>query len=211
MNGVMMKRLGHNVHILEQYQSSVRSGHAAGIRAGPQVQEFFKNHDLSRQPYSLDCPGIQFIDRNSNRKRFVNNPMCMTSWEYLYYRLRANFDGYASQYCEKPPASAKTDGKVVYDLGKRVTNVSYIDGSVLVTIDDTINGGSTSLSADLVIASDGSSSTVRQMVSPTTQHPYAGYVAWRGTVPEKEASDETNRICAGGFTIFKMNLNYILV
>ena len=211
MNGIMMKRLGHNIHILEQNPSSIRSGHAAGIRAGPQAQEFFRKYDLLQQPYSLDCPGIQFINRDSKVKRFLKNPMCMTGWTTLYYRLRANYDGFASVYCPEPPTVTEKEGKAVYDLGKRVTNVSYQDGSVMVAFDDSINGGSGCLVADLVIAADGSSSAVRQLIMPELQRPYAGYVAWRGSVVEKDASEETKKIFDSKFTIFKMPRNYILV
>ena len=44
------------------------------------------------------------------------------------------------------------------------------------------------MTADLVIGADGPSSTLRRILIPDVKRNYAGYVAWRGTVPEQGAS-----------------------
>lgn len=211
MHGIMLKRQGHNVHILEQTRESVRSGEAAGIRAGMEVEQFFQKYDLLRQPYSFDCPGLKFIDKESRQKRFIKYPMCMTSWTALYYRLRANFDGFSSEHCPNPPTSIEKDGKAVYDLGKRVTMVAYRNASVVLSFDDDINGGSESICADLVIAADGANSVLRKFLVPKLRRPYAGYVAWRGSVVEKDVSEESKKVFENKFTVFKMPHNYILM
>ena len=212
MHGIMLKRLGYSVHILEQSPESILHGQAAGIRAGEEVQEFFQKYDILNEPYYLDCPGLQFIDRDTKNLRFINFPMAMTSWTTLYYRLRANFDSFISKHCPKPPESmAIDDGTAIYDLGKRVTDISYTDGLVEISFDDTINGRSGSLNADLVIAADGSNSIVRRFLLPELQRPYAGYVAWRGSVLEKDVSAETRQVIKDNFMVFKMPRNYILV
>ncbi|THX29001.1 FAD/NAD(P)-binding domain-containing protein, partial [Aureobasidium pullulans] len=94
MHGIMLSRLGHHVHILEQSTENFRHGQAAGIRAGPEAQKFLSEFDLHKHyPYAVDCPGMQFINQRSDYGRFVKFPMKQTSWTMLYYRLRANFDG----------------------------------------------------------------------------------------------------------------------
>lgn len=211
MHGIMLKRLGHSVQILEQSPESILHDQAAGIRAGEEVQEFLQKYDMLNEPYYLNCPGLQFIDRDAKNLRFVNFPMAMTSWTTLYYRLRANFDGFTSKHCPKPPESTTIDGTAIYELGKRVTDVSYTDGRVEISFDDTINGRCGSLHADLVIAADGSNSAVRRILLPELQRPYAGYVAWRGSVPEKDTSKETRQVIKDNFMVFKMPRNYILV
>ena len=207
----MIKRLGHHVQILEQSPTSLRAGHAAGISAGPDVQGFFATHDLSKQPYSIHCPGIQFIDRDSNVKRFWKRPLEMTSWSTLYYRLRANFDGFASESCPEPPTATEKEGKAVYQTTKRVTHLADADGPVVVRYDDVHNGGTGSLRADLVIAADGSNSVCRRMLVPEVQRPYAGYIAWRGTVAERDVSEASNKLFDSRVTIHRMHRNYILV
>ena len=209
MHGIMLKRLGHSAHILEQSPESILHGQAAGIRAGEEVQEFFQKYDKLNEPYYLDCPGLQFIDRDTKLLRFIDFPMAMTSWTTLYYRLRANFDGFISKHCPKPPESRTVEGTAIYDLGKRVCDIGYTDGRVEISFDDTINGRSGSIHADLVIAADGSNSTVRRVLLPELQRPYAGHVAWRGSVLEKDVSAETRQVIKDNLMVFKMPRNYI--
>ena len=47
--------------------------------------------------------------------------------------------------------------------------------------------------ADLVIGADGLRSTVRAELFPGLEPEYAGYVAWRGTIPEAALSDAARR------------------
>lgn len=102
MHGIMIKQLGHNVRILEQTTSSVRTDQAAGMGTGPQGREFFEQHDVYAKPYSFACPGFQFLDKEANIKRTLNLPLNLTSWNVLYYRLRANFDAFESTFCPNP-------------------------------------------------------------------------------------------------------------
>lgn len=131
--------------------------------------------------------------------------MCIKSWTALYYRLRANFDEFSSEHCPNPPKSTEKDGKAVYDLGKRVTMVTYQNASV------SINGVNESVCADLVIAANGSNSVLRDILVPKLRRPYAGYVAWRGSVAEKDVSDESKKGFEDNFVVFKMPRNYILM
>ena len=211
MHGIAIKRLGHNVHILEKNPSSLRDGEAAGISAGPQVQEFLRNHDLCKQQYSLLSPGIQYTDKDMNVKHFRKFSLQMTSWNVLYYRLRANFDAFPSAYCRNPPEMAESEGKAVYDLGKRVTEVLYKDGLFTLHFEDLIHGSAGSLQADRVIAADGSNSRIRKLVAPHAKRTYAGYVAWRGLVAEKDISDESRKVFDGKTTLTIMDRNYIVL
>ncbi|KAL8895743.1 MAG: hypothetical protein Q9207_008037 [Kuettlingeria erythrocarpa] len=210
MHGVMLKRHGHNVRILDRSLTSARTDQAAGMGTGPQGREFFEQHDLFGEPYSFACPGFQFLDKDANIKRTLNLPLNLTSWNVLYYRLRANFDAYESEFCPNPPSASETDGSTVYDLGKRATNVVYADNLVTVEFEDLIGGGEGSVHADLVIAADGSNSSVRNCLLPSTQRTYSGYVAWRGTVPESEASQETRQFFDKRFNAFTMKRGYIV-
>lgn len=53
-----------------------------------------------------------------------------------------------------------------------------------------------------MIAADGPSSTIRRLVCPEVERRYAGYVAWRGTVPEENASESLKRTCVDKFIFF---------
>lgn len=216
MNGIALKSLGHNVRILEKYPSSVRENQAAGITAGPYVRAFLQYYDRSPQPLSLPCDGMQMTAVDGSLKRFFPFPTELTSWDALYYRLRANFDGLKSEYCPKslPEREGEAPGEAIYDMGKQVTNVSYADGIVIIEWES--NGETKqrgALNADLVIAADGMNSVVKRSMLPqcSAAPKYAGYVAWRGTVPEKDVSEETRRLFQGHLSSFAMKREYILV
>ncbi len=211
MHGIMIKRLGHNAHILEQSTSSTREGQAAGISAGPQMQELLRKFDLCDGEYALVNPGVQYIDKNLRVTRFQDVSMTLTSWNVLYHRLRANFDGLKSEYCSELREEGEGQGQAVYDAGKRVTDVTYANGQVTLTFEDLINGGKGHLHPDLVIAADGSNSSIRQLLLPQLQKPYAGYFTWRGTIPEKDVSDETKKIFDGKVTVSVMDRSYIVL
>ena len=206
----MIKRLGHNVRILEQNLVSMRTDHAAGMGTGPQGHELLQILDSYKEPYSIPCPGFQFINRESNVTRLVNTPMNLSGWNVLYYHLRANFDGLKSDCCPKPITATDADGEANYELGKKATTVSYADSRVTVEFEDLFNGGTGSAQPDLVIVADGANSTVRQKLLPNLKHKYSGYVAWRGTVPEKDVSEDTVKLVEKRFTVYPMKQEYIL-
>lgn len=217
MQGIVIKRLGHNVTILEQHLSSTREGQAAGIVTMEHSHAFMTLHDhLKEQPYAVPCSGVQSLDKNLKVVGGFDRPMRMASWNVLYYRFRANFDGLTSSYCklqpQYTPAEAHKHGKAVYDQGKSVKNIKYADGSVIVEFEDLLNkasDGRGSLRADLVIAADGSTSHVRQLLQPHLKHTYAGYVAWRGTVLESEVSEEAKNIFKLKTTLHATSHSYI--
>ena len=211
MHGVMIKRLGHHVHILEQYTSSTREGQAAGISIGPQMREFLQKFDLCGGEFAVTTPGIQYLDRDLNLTGFREVPMTLTSWNVLYYRLRANFDGLKSNYSMNFGEEPKGQGKAIYDVGKRVLDVTYANGQVNVIFEDLINGESGRLQSDLVVAADGSNSTILQLMLSDIHKPYAGYLTWRGTIPEKDVSEATRKFFDGKTTLSLMDRSYIVL
>lgn len=177
---------------------------------GPEGRKCFEQQDVYPKAYSFACPGIQSLDKAANVKRTLTMPFNLTSWIVLYYRLRANFDGLKSDFCPNPPEPKANEGRTVYDLGKKCTNVIYDDQLVTLEYEDLIRGGGGSVQADLVIAADGSNSSVRRCLIPESPYVYSGYVAWRGTVPEQDVSEETRRIFDKRFTAFVMGRGYIV-
>jgi len=128
------------------------------------------------------------IDKDEREQR-------MTSWDLLYNVLRANFDGGGSrEYCPLPPEQQQgggtVEGEARYEVDRIVVGVEKADDGMTVKYhkhgdDESVQ----SVSADLVIAADGASSSVRNLYEPT-ERKYAGYVAWRGTVNENVLSSK---------------------
>lgn len=213
MQGIIIKRLGHDVTILEQHLSSTREGQAAGIVTMEHSHAYMSAHDLLKeQPYAVACSGVQFLDKNLKVVQGFDRPMRMSNWNVLYYRFRANFDRLASPYCKDLPSEPDGTGKAVYDQGKSVKDIRYTDGSIIIDFEDLSNKASVgrgSIQADLAIAADGSTSHVRQLLQPHLKHTYAGYVAWRGTVPESEVSEETRNTFKLKTTLHATTHSYI--
>ena len=191
----MLRRLGYNVRILEQNLASTRTNHAAGLSTGVQGSAFFKAYDSSQKALGLPSAKLHFTKSNPEIGRGVPIPMTLTAWDVLYYRLRAMYDGFTSDYEPQAIADKEAEatgaGKVTFELGKKVDDVSYSDGLVTVGYQDLLNGGHGTMHADLVIAADGASSAVRSVLFPNVPRPYSGYVAFRGTVLERDVSPDT--------------------
>ncbi|KAL8831712.1 MAG: hypothetical protein Q9170_005174 [Blastenia crenularia] len=210
MHGIAIKRLGHDVTILEQHHSSTREGQAAGIVTMEHSHSFLSRHDLLQdQPYAVNCSSVQILRKDLKVKHEFQRPMKMSSWNVLYYRFRANFDGLESSYCTHVPKESREVGNAVYDQGKRASEVEVIDDKVQIQVEDTIKKSTSTLSGDLVLVSDGSASQMRRLLQPQLKHSYAGYVAWRGTVIESSVSDETRSIFQNKTTIHATEGGYV--
>ncbi len=167
MHGIMLRHLGHNVHILEKSPTSVRESQAAGIAAGPQVHQFFKWFDACKKPWFIAAHGVQVLDKGSIRLLYRPTPYQQTSWDLLYYRLRSNFDAFKCEcYPEPPRAATEAKGKAFFDTNKRVTNVLYDGGYVTVEFENLPNSRASTIKADLVLVADGAGSIVSRIVSP---------------------------------------------
>jgi 2,6-dihydroxypyridine 3-monooxygenase len=64
---------------------------------------------------------------------------------------------------------------------------------------------------DLAVFADGVTSTARATLLPQSQPEYAGYVAWRGVVPEHEVSDATRAVLDDAITYYVYANSHILV
>ena len=149
-HGIVLKRLGHNVHILERAKPESLREQGAGIMAREDVQNFFSKHDLFDEPYFIrGDPKIQFLDRDATVTKTWNLQLCMTSWDTLYYRLRANFDGLQSDYVssgQPDPESGKGIASYEYDCNVANVECSSDEGNLAVEYNRT-TGVSASTSA----------------------------------------------------------------
>ena len=212
MNGIVLKRLGHNVRILEQNPESKRDDLAAGITTHPIFEEFMERHDRTAEPWSIHSPGVQFLDKAAAVTRRLNKPLQMTSWGVIYHHLRANFDGFSSNFCPNPPESEKEDGVTVFECGKRVTGLGHITSGVEITYEDLLNQKEEGkLLADIVIIANCANSALRSAIFTGVERVYAGYVAFRGTVPESEVSEEAKRTFDPNLSYNFFNNGYILL
>lgn len=213
----MLHRLGCNVRILEQSPEDTPASHMAGVCLGRDAQQFLKQFDgVSETPLGIQAEFLQSLDQQGVVHPFMKVHRIMTSWDALYFRLRANFDARASRYIPQPPAPftlASEDvetarARARYEVGAHVTDIEQLEtGQLVVRYEDyTDSGKKTQAIADLVLGADGPNSVVRKLFLGPGQadRKYCGYVAWRGVVPEAEVSEETRKA-------FKTNITYSIL
>ncbi|PQE29278.1 Monooxygenase FAD-binding protein [Rutstroemia sp. NJR-2017a BBW] len=210
-HGIVIRRLGHRVQILERNPQSMQASQGAGIAAMEHVIEFLDKHDQRGVLYSVASRGVQFLDRSDKVKSTWNISIKMTTWKILYCLMRANFDGFVSEICPNPPKIDTEQESVSYVHGKEVTDVEYQDRLVTVRYRDIGTDLYSTVDADLVLACDGASSTIRQKLQPDLQQKYVGYVAWRGTSPETEILEETKAVFACKTSFFTQKHGYIVL
>ncbi|KAL3483821.1 hypothetical protein BJX62DRAFT_244538 [Aspergillus germanicus] len=213
MHGIILQRLGHNIHILEQLPIAAPTSHTAGIFLSPHATAFVERVDsVSEIPLGSSAlagrlTGFPYPPFPTRR--------IITSWGALYFRLMANFDGISSVYIPHPPDVVCMDGeglesarnRAVYEHGQRVVDIrmtlKVIGLKVSVIVEDLVLRTARILPADLVLGVDRRQSTVREIfLFSRTYRSYSGYVAWRGVVPESELSEETREA-------FQANVSHI--
>ncbi|KAJ9646915.1 hypothetical protein H2204_000607 [Knufia peltigerae] len=216
MTSIPLKRLGHTVTILERSPVPLLHDQGAGVVAGGETQAFYHKHDLSKRAIAVTSQARYYLDRAGNIIDREDYQQRMTSWDLLYYLGRANFDGVESDYLEQSPPRSEGEGRVSYEYGRLVTDVREAAGDkVEVTYKKTrkdegeSNDGAKpeTMTADLLIAADGPSSHLRGMLlgDEAADRKYAGYVAFRGTVPETEVSESAAAVFVERFTFFHAN------
>ncbi|KAI9675622.1 MAG: hypothetical protein M1817_000988 [Caeruleum heppii] len=202
--GIVLRRLGHNVRIFERSPTPLLHDQGAGIVAGSELQAFFHNPQLNRvqRPFTVRSRLRQYLDVQGNVIHSEPTVQEMTSWDLVYHILKAGFFGVKSDYVQVPLVSEYDDvPPYLYGhtfetlrLGKdgRKVEIDFVDKE----------GKHGSTKADLVIAADGSSSTVRKIFQPDIERKYVGYVALRGTVPENHVSDQARDTFVEKFTFY---------
>lgn len=160
--GLAMRSSGFEVEVFER-SPGVMQSRGAGLVAQRPVLRLLEQHGIAvPEAATVASPKNQFIDREGRVLRDDLIVRYAISWDVLYRLLRHVF-----------PDEHYHQGKrmVGFEQGERGVVVRFEDG-------DEVDG-------DLLIGADGVGSTTRQMLLPEVQPEYAGYVAWRGLVPQE--------------------------
>ena len=197
--GVLLRSIGWQVDIYERSPRTL-SSRGGGVVLQPDVVEAFRRAGIPHQNLGVVAKERYYLQRDGSIQAM---PMrqTLTSWNSLYNTLKRHF----------PDEH--------YNQGKCLTNLRQQDGQVTAFFADdtqrsarTASGGCVeqAQTRDLLIGADGLNSTVRQLLLPTYDPMYAGYVAYRGLVDEGELDPETTAIMTERFVFYQFRNSHIL-
>ena len=106
---------------------------------------------------------IRYLDRQGRVIHEQPQPYRFSSWNTAYRSLLRCF------------------GQERYLLGHEMVDFRQLDATVRISF-----AGQAEVEVDLLVCADGVGSGARSRLLPDVRPAYAGYVAWRGLVPERE-------------------------
>jgi len=181
-----LRRLGLEVDVFEK---SIRHNRhrGAGIVVQPDVVHLLREVAPGERLAKVQARVRRSYNRRGELEREVVMPQTFTSWDAVYSPLRRAF------------------GEERYHQGKRLVGLAQAEGGATASFED-----GSRVAADLIVAADGAESAARALLHPGTEQTYAGYVAWRGTLEERDAPREVTAFLEGTFTFMELEEGHLL-
>ncbi|HLL26620.1 MAG TPA: FAD binding domain-containing protein [Xanthobacteraceae bacterium] len=167
--GLLLRRAGWQVDIFERSAAEL-AGRGAGIVTHAELLDALRFAGVDPDDgLGLTVETRRMFDREGRVIAERPFPQIVTSWDRVFRVLRNAF----------PAAS--------YHVGKEFVRGEDRGGGITAHFAD-----GTRAEGELLLGADGIRSTVRSQYLPEAKPLYAGYVAWRGLVPEREVSARTH-------------------
>jgi 2,6-dihydroxypyridine 3-monooxygenase len=185
---LVLRDAGCDVRVFERSSSALQA-RGAGIAALDVTLRYLTERGGLRPEDVCSSTGwIRFLRGDGSTEHEQRHRYRFSSWNTIYRSLLPLFD--ADRYL----------------LGREVASFDQYDHGVSVTLTDGSHAG-----ADLLVCADGVGSAARARLVPGVVPEYAGYVAWRGTLPERDASAATRRALDDAITYQVLDGSHILV
>lgn len=160
---LVLRDAGFDVTIHER-SGTVLEQRGAGIGFLPDSARYLvERAEVDLDDISISTDRIRYLARDGTVTHDVAQPYRFSSWNAIYRSLLACY------------------GRDRYRLGHEASGQTSADDHVMVHFAD-----GTSERVDLLVCADGIGSSFRSQLIPEVSLQYAGYVAWRGMVPETD-------------------------
>ncbi len=182
-----LQAIGWQVDIFERSPHELDSRGGGIVLQGDVLQAFQFAGVETAHGLGVRSGDRLYLNRDDEVVQRSYMPQTQTSWNMLYNAMKRRL-----------PASAYHRGEQFLRFeqdGQRV-HAYFASGRVE--------------TGDLLIGADGARSTVRQQVLPGVEPRYAGYVAWRGLVPESLLTGKAADLLRDNFA-FQQGLEHMLL
>ena len=185
---LVLRDLGCEVDVFERSGTALEA-RGAGIGLHPMTTRYFdESSELDTTMVEIELPWLQFLSASGERIHQERMNYRFSSWNTIYRGLVRCFD------------------ERRYHLGSEVAEFSQDDRGVNVRL----TSGSTH-TLDMLVCADGISSGARAKLLPRAEARYAGYVAWRATVPESELTPTSFETLRDAITYNLLPAGHVLV
>lgn len=166
----LLARDGWRVKLFERVAIN-QSGRGAGIVTHPELFQALAEAGLPQGPdIGFSVTHRRLMGQDGGIVFDMPFPQTLATWATIYSLLRDSLDG------------------VEIHLGWECTGFSDEGDRVVASFAD---GGTAE--GDLIVGADGFRSAIRKHMMPDVVPAYAGYITWRGMVPEAALSENTRR------------------
>lgn len=187
ITGIALIKEGHEVNIYERSATEM-IGRGAGLVIQSSLMDYMMDNGISSQKlFGVPAMERQILNDEGYAEHRYKNDTSFSSWSNLWRQLKTYF-----------PADH-------YHYNYQLEQVSQRHKIVRAVF----SNGSTA-SADLLIGADGYNSVVREYLFPNISPSFAGYVAYRGLIPETELNENEVSFFADKFTLYPYANSHLL-
>jgi 2,6-dihydroxypyridine 3-monooxygenase len=185
---LVLRDAGCDVRVFERSSAALQA-RGAGIAVLDVTLRYLTERGGCRPGDVCSSTGwIRFLRADGSTEHEQRHRYLFSSWNTIYRSLLPLFD--ADRYLLGREV-------VSFDLDGDRAGVTLADGS--------------RAHADLLVCADGVGSAARARLAPGVVPEYAGYVAWRGTLPERDASPAARAALDDAITYQVLDGSHILV
>lgn len=185
--GIALNCKGYDVEVYERSSGRMQD-RGAGLVIQPDMMDYLKEHHIStKELFGVPAYERQVLNDKGHPSYKFKNDTSFTSWNYIWQQLKDYFP----------------EDKYMY--GHELESIEEQDKMVTVTFTNGITK-----TVDLVIGADGYGSITRTHFLPGSAPVYAGYVAYRGLIPENKMTDEEIASFDNKFSIYPYQHSHLL-
>jgi 2,6-dihydroxypyridine 3-monooxygenase len=189
---LVLRDAGCDVRVYERSSAALQA-RGAGIAALDATLRYLTERGGRRRADVCSATNwIRFLRPDGGTLHEQRHRYLFSSWNTIYRSLLDLFD---------PDR---------YLLGREVTAFGPAGDQVRVTLADSTDI-TTGADADLLVCADGVSSLARARLLPEVSPSYSGYVAWRGTLPERALPAATRALFGDAITYQVIKDSHVLV